>query len=80
MPFDFNALDHEFFMREALKEAELSLQEGERPIGAVIVHNNKVIGRGRAQHLRVVAPVGLGVVAHLCLRRPAPTHLRGVPE
>jgi len=51
MLFDFNALDHEYFMREALKEAELSLQSGERPIGAVIVHNNKIIGRGRAQHL-----------------------------
>ena len=51
MSFDFNSLDHEHFMREALKEAELSLQDGERPIGAVIVHDNKVIGRGRAQHL-----------------------------
>ena len=47
---DFDDLDHERFMREALKEAELALQQGERPIGAVIVHNGKVIGRGRAQH------------------------------
>ena len=46
----FDDLDHERFMREALKEAELALQQGERPIGAVIVHNGKVIGRGRAQH------------------------------
>ena len=47
---DSNGLDHERFMCEALKEAELALQQGERPIGAVIVHNGKVIGRGRAQH------------------------------
>ena len=47
---DFDDLDHERFMREALKEAELALQQGEKPIGAVIVHNGKVIGRGRAQH------------------------------
>ena len=50
MSFDFDALDHENFMREALKEAELAGQAGERPIGAVIVHQGKVIGRGRAQH------------------------------
>lgn len=37
-------------MREALKEAEMALQQGEKPIGAVIVHQGKVIGRGRAQH------------------------------
>ncbi|HEY5269506.1 MAG TPA: nucleoside deaminase [Anaerolineales bacterium] len=50
MSFDFDALDHENFMREALKEAELAGQAGERPIGAVIVHQGQVIGRGRAQH------------------------------
>jgi tRNA(adenine34) deaminase len=50
MSFDFDALDHEIFMREALKEAELAGQAGERPIGAVIVHQGQVIGRGRAQH------------------------------
>lgn len=50
MNFDFNALDHPFFMRAALKEAELALQAGERPIGAVIVHNGYIIGRGRAEH------------------------------
>jgi tRNA(adenine34) deaminase len=51
MNFDFNALDHENFMRAALKEAELAGQAGEKPIGAVIVHTGEVIGRGRAQHL-----------------------------
>ena len=50
MTFDFKALDHTFYMRAALKEAELALLAGERPIGAVIVHNNQIIGRGRAQH------------------------------
>jgi tRNA(adenine34) deaminase len=49
--FDFDALDHERFMREALKEAELAGQAGEKPIGAVIVLNGQVIGRGRAGHL-----------------------------
>jgi tRNA(adenine34) deaminase len=52
MDFDFNALDHTFFMREALKEADLAMQAGERAIGAVIVHNGKIVGRGRAEHLK----------------------------
>ncbi len=36
----------EFFMREALKEAEKALDLDEIPIGAVIVHNGRIIGRG----------------------------------
>lgn len=52
MPFDFNTLDHTYFMREALKEAELALQAGEAPIGAVIVHNGVIVGRGQAEHVR----------------------------
>ena len=47
---DFEHLDHERFMREALKEAELAMGEGERPIGAVVVCSGDVVGRGRAQH------------------------------
>jgi tRNA(adenine34) deaminase len=50
MIFNFNALDHTFYMREALNEATQALMTGERPIRAVIVHNNQIIGRGRAQH------------------------------
>lgn len=52
MTLGFDDLDHEKFMRLALKEAELALQEGERPIGAIVVHNGQVISRGRAQHRR----------------------------
>ncbi|SKB70596.1 nucleoside deaminase [Daejeonella lutea] len=36
----------EFFMREAFKEAEKALEFDEVPIGAVIVHNGRIIGRG----------------------------------
>jgi tRNA(adenine34) deaminase len=36
----------EFFMKEALKEAQKALDLDEVPIGAVIVHNGKIIGRG----------------------------------
>lgn len=50
MAFDFNALDHLFYMRAALAEAALAGQAGEFPIGAVMVHRGQVVGRGRAEH------------------------------
>jgi tRNA(adenine34) deaminase len=50
MTFDFDSLDHTFYMREALKEAAAALQAGERPIGAVTVHRGEIVGRGRAEH------------------------------
>ena len=49
MAFDFNSLDHISFIREALKEATLAMLAGERPIGAVIVHNGQIVGRGHAE-------------------------------
>ncbi|MEJ7778060.1 MAG: nucleoside deaminase [Daejeonella sp.] len=36
----------EFFMKEALKEAQKALDLEEVPIGAVIVHSGRIIGRG----------------------------------
>jgi tRNA(adenine34) deaminase len=37
------------FMFAALQEAEQALEEDEVPVGAVIVHKNRIIGRGRNQ-------------------------------
>ncbi|WP_432662201.1 tRNA adenosine(34) deaminase TadA [Wukongibacter baidiensis] len=36
----------EFYMKEALKEADKAFKLGEVPIGAVIVRNNEIIARG----------------------------------
>lgn len=36
----------EYFMREALKEARKALDQGEIPVGAVVVAKNRVIARG----------------------------------
>lgn len=36
----------EFFMREAIKEAKKAYKKKEVPVGAVIVHKNKIIARG----------------------------------
>lgn len=52
MNLDFNgpqAVDnqiHEYWMREAIAEARKAEELGEVPIGAVIVHNDEIIGRG----------------------------------
>jgi tRNA(adenine34) deaminase len=43
---NFHEYDHSFFMQEALKEAEEAGKRGDRPIGAVIVHNRTIISRG----------------------------------
>jgi tRNA(adenine34) deaminase len=36
----------EFFMQEALKEANLAMEADEIPVGAIIVANGRIIGRG----------------------------------
>lgn len=43
-----DALD-ERWMREALEEAGRAAEAGEVPVGAVIVHEGRIIGRGRNQ-------------------------------
>ncbi|MFN0049884.1 MAG: nucleoside deaminase [Cytophagales bacterium] len=40
---------HEKFMKLALKQAQMAFDDGEIPVGAVIVHDGKVIGRGYNQ-------------------------------
>jgi tRNA(adenine34) deaminase len=37
------------YMYSALQEAELALEKKEIPVGAIVVHNNKIIGRGYNQ-------------------------------
>lgn len=46
------AADPERWMRQALAEAESAFQEGEVPVGCVIVHEGRIVGRG---HNRVEA-------------------------
>ncbi len=46
----------EDFMREALKEAQKAAEEGEVPVGAVIVHDGAIIARGRNQRERLNDP------------------------
>ena len=46
-----NKKEDEFFMKEALKEAKKSFSEDEVPVGAIVVLNGQIIGRG---HNRVI--------------------------
>lgn len=39
----------EYFMREALKEAQKAFEKGEIPVGAVVVSNNQIISRAYNQ-------------------------------
>ncbi len=40
---------HEIYMREALKEAQRAFVKDEVPVGCVVVHQGKIIGRGHNQ-------------------------------
>ena len=45
-------MENEIFMREALKLAKQALEYGEVPVGAVIVLEDKIIGKGFNQPIR----------------------------
>jgi len=40
---------HQVYMRKALEEAKLAYEKDEVPVGAVIVYQNRIIGRGHNQ-------------------------------
>jgi len=44
-----NPFDDQYFMKKALQEASIALEEGEVPVGAVIVCNNQIIAKGHNQ-------------------------------
>src|ERR671927_260935 len=48
--------DDEHFMRQALREAKDAYEDGEIPIGAVLVINNKIIARAHNQVERLNDP------------------------
>jgi tRNA(adenine34) deaminase len=44
--------DDEFFMRQALAEAQKSLRKDEVPVGAVIVFENEIVSRGHNEPIK----------------------------
>lgn len=59
MPADTSA-DDKRFMRLAYDEAKAGYEEGGVPVGAVMVENGKVIGRGRNRRVQDGNPVSHG--------------------
>ena len=49
---------HEAFMREALRQAQRAADEDEVPVGAVIVHENRIIARAHNQVETLHDPTG----------------------
>ena len=64
---------HEFFMQAALQEARLALQSAEVPVGAVVVMDDVIIGRGHNQRQTLPDPTAHAEVLAL---RQAAQHLR----
>ncbi len=55
MAMDENGvLGHEYFMGKALQLAQQAFEEDEIPIGALVVHQNRIIGKGYNQTERLV--------------------------
>jgi tRNA(adenine34) deaminase len=42
-------MNDDYFMKQALREAQKAFDEGEVPVGAIVVMNNKIIARGYNQ-------------------------------
>jgi len=49
-------MNDEYYMQQALKEAHKAYEDGEVPVGAVIVMNDKIIARGYNQVERLTDP------------------------
>lgn len=45
------------YMRAAYEEAQLGLREGGIPIGAVLVHGGRIVGRGHNRRIQLDSPI-----------------------
>jgi tRNA(adenine34) deaminase len=55
----------ELWMQEALRSAQRALEAGEVPVGAVVVHQGKIIGRGFNRNLSASDPTAHAEVVAL---------------
>ena len=51
--FESESTNHERWMREALSLAQQAAEADEVPVGAIVVHNGEIIGRGFNQPIRI---------------------------
>lgn len=54
-----------YWMREALVEAKNALEHGEVPVGAVVIHDNKIIARAYNQPISACNPVAHAEISAL---------------
>ena len=66
---DFDNSVHPYYMRQALEQARAAAACGEVPVGAVVVRNGQIIGRGRNSPLSALDPTAHAEV--LALREAA---------
>ncbi len=48
---DISNMNHEYFMRIAIEEAKEAGKRGDRPIGAVIVNDGKIIAKSSSRYV-----------------------------
>ena len=56
IPLPLSIHSDEYFMKQALCEAELAFEEDEVPVGAVVVLDNRIIGRAHNQREQLQDP------------------------
>ena len=64
--------DDEYFMRQALKQAALSREKGEVPVGAVLVAENEILSRGHNTSISKMDPTAhaeIEVIRDACLSK-----------
>jgi tRNA(adenine34) deaminase len=57
--------EHDAFMREALRLAEAAAEAGEVPVGAVVVLDGEIVGRGHNQPIGAIDPTAHAEVVAL---------------
>jgi tRNA(adenine34) deaminase len=65
-------IDDEFFMEQALAEAEKSLKKKEVPVGAVLVSGNKILSRGHNEPILRNDPTAhaeISAIRKACLKK-----------
>lgn len=65
--------DHEFFIREAMRQADIAESFNEVPVGAVVVINNEIVGRGYNQTITLCDP---SLHAEVVAIRQAAAHIK----
>jgi len=64
---------HEFFIREAMQQAEIAESINEVPVGAVLVINDEIVGRGYNQTITLCDP---SLHAEVVAIRQAAAHIK----